>query len=463
MSKGSYTYPDHILSIFQSAAAQISRDEQADAGKSHPEATATGQEGLLEAATEIAGVRMQGRVDRKARGPAEDEIETEALSPIGLAKVCASLGLQYLEAKLKGDQATADRLQSEMTDSKCDVRWASTIDQYLRYFGPGGTRGQIPYVTPKKAGETVVQIPSNATIGLIGDWGTGADPARRLLKQLKAQKPDIIIHLGDIYYSGTPQECEANFEDIIDDVFERHKTNIPVYTLAGNHDLYSGGVGYYGLIKRLNKKPFTQPASFFCLRTEDAKWQFLAMDTGLHDYNPFTVNDAVTFVNADEEQWHRRRIEEFGGSTVLLSHHQLFSAFSAIGKADDSAKRAAYNPKLRQTFEMLKSLGKPIPAWFWGHEHNLCIYEPYIGLSKGRCVGCSAIPTFVDDDPYDVVEGLNEPPKLVEATKLSVAGNVFSHAFATLSITKQGPIETRYFEDLNGNCNLKYSESISGN
>ena len=30
-------------------------------------------------------------------------------------------------------------------------------------------------------------------------------------------------------------------------------------------------------------------------------WQFVAMDTGLHDYNPFTINDAVTFVETEEE------------------------------------------------------------------------------------------------------------------------------------------------------------------
>ncbi|MET4085596.1 metallophosphoesterase [Bradyrhizobium sp. S3.5.5] len=462
MSKGSYTYPDHILSIFQSAAAQISRDEN-DADKSgDTEARSPGQSGLLQAATDIAGLRMEGRVDEKARGPADNEVQLEGLSPAGLARVCASLGLQYLEAKLKGDQSTADRLRNELNDSKCDVRWASTIDQYLRYFGPSGTRAEIPYVTPAEAGETVITIPDDATIGLIGDWGTGGIPARRLLQQLKDKKPDIIVHLGDIYFSGTPQECETNFEEILDDVFDREKTGIPVYTLAGNHDLYSGGVGYYGLIERLNPKPFTQPASFFCLRTKNAKWQFLAMDTGLHDYNPFTVNDAVTFVEAEEEKWHRRRIEEFAGSTILMSHHQLFSAFSEIGKADDRARRAAYNPKLRQTFEMLQSIGKPIPAWFWGHEHNLCLYEPYIGLAKGRCVGCSAIPTFVDDDPYDVIEGLKEPPALINGTKLSVSGNVFTNAFATLSITKEGPIEARYFEDLNGNCIQKYSETISG-
>ncbi|MGY4480129.1 metallophosphoesterase [Bradyrhizobium sp. USDA 3364] len=461
MSKGSYTYPDHILSIFQSAAAQISREED-PADKIGAEAPASGQSGLLQAATDVAGIRMEGRVDEKARAPAEDEVQLEALSPAGLARVCASLGLQYLEAKLKGDQSTADRLRSELSDSKCDVRWASTIDQYLRYFGPNGTRAEIPYVTPAKAGETVITIPDEVAIGLIGDWGTGGDKARRLLRQLKDKKPDIIVHLGDIYYSGTPQECETNFEAIIDEVFDRDKTGIPVYTLAGNHDLYSGGVGYYGLIERLNPKPFTQLASFFCLRTKSAKWQLLAMDTGLHDYNPFKVNDAVTFVEAEEEKWHRRRMEEFAGSTILLSHHQLFSAFSEIGKADDRAQRAAYNPKLRQTFEMLQSIGKPIPAWFWGHEHNLCLYKPYIGLAKGRCVGCSAIPTFVDDDPYDVIEGLKDPPALIDGTKLSIAGNVFVNAFATLSITKEGTIDARYFEDINGSCVEKYSETISG-
>jgi len=30
----------------------------------------------------------------------------------------------------------------------------------------------------------------------------------------------------------------------------------------------------------------------------------------------------------------------------------------------------------------LNITGKTIAAWFWGHEHNLCIYEPYLDLSE---------------------------------------------------------------------------------
>jgi hypothetical protein len=460
VTRGSYSYPDHILSIFQSAAAHVLRQQQAMSLDTGAGSAPAGQPDLLKAATEIAGIRMQGKVASSGGEPARRAVDAQPLAPADLLKLCASKGLQYLEARLAGDQATADRLKAEMTDSSCDPLWLTALEQYLIYFGPDGTRAKVPYVTPKTAGETTIRIPSGATIGLIGDWGTGGGSARRILQELKAQKPDIVIHVGDIYYSGTAEECATNFEAIVNDVFERDKTDIPVYTLAGNHDVYSGGVGYYDLIKRLNKGPLVQPASFFCLRTEDATWQFLAMDTGLHDYDPFTVTDAVTFVTPEEVDWHRRRIAEFAGHTVLLSHHQLFSALSPIGKADDRGRRVAYNPKLRQTFETLQSTGKPIPAWFWGHEHTLGLYLPYLGLAKGRCIGCGAIPIFVEENPYDSVDGLIDSPTLMPESKLSIAGDVYTNAFATLSITREGPIEVRYFEDSNGNSVLKYSETI---
>ncbi|HEY6764907.1 MAG TPA: metallophosphoesterase [Candidatus Sulfotelmatobacter sp.] len=53
------------------------------------------------------------------------------------------------------------------------------------------------------------QIPASPTckIGVIGDWGTGMDDSIALFDTLVAMKPDVIIHVGDIYYSGTPTEC----------------------------------------------------------------------------------------------------------------------------------------------------------------------------------------------------------------------------------------------------------------
>ena len=177
-------------------------------------------------------------------------------------------------------------------------------------------------------------MPSTATIALIADWGTGTAAAINLLKGVALQKPDILIHLGDIYYSGTPAECDGNFKRIIDQTFGRTgaPTDIPVFSMPGNHDMYSGGQGFYNLLQTLNPPPLQQPASFFCLRdTAAQRWQFVAMDTGLHDYDPFKVTNVVTFLEKPEEDWLTARIAEFPGKTILLSHHQFFSAFAQIG------------------------------------------------------------------------------------------------------------------------------------
>jgi len=57
-------------------------------------------------------------------------------------------------------------------------------------------------------------------------------------------------------------------------------------------------------------------------------------------------------------------MQEFNGQTILLSHHQLFSAFSAIGPEKDGT-RSPLNPKLMKTFEALAAKGK-IAGWFGG-------------------------------------------------------------------------------------------------
>jgi hypothetical protein len=242
----------------------------------------------------------------------------ERLSPSETARVCASLGFRYLQAKVLGDATTAARISADLVGATCDPKWLEKLDEYLKFFGPDGARREIPYIRAKAVGPQTIGVPAGARIGLIGDWGTGAEPARRILVELKNRKVDAVIHLGDIYYSGTPDECQANFTAIFDEVFGKVGKRVPVYTLSENHDMYCGGAGYYGLIKKLNAAPYRQPASFFCLRAADSSWQFLAMDTGLHDYSPHTVDDAVPWLESDEEEWHRKRIEEFHGKSIRV-------------------------------------------------------------------------------------------------------------------------------------------------
>jgi DNA repair exonuclease SbcCD nuclease subunit len=85
-----------------------------------------------------------------------------------------------------------------------------------------------------------------------------------VLRQIADKKPDVVIHLGDIYYAGTQFEITNYFLKIWQQVLNLGDKldRIPTYTLAGNHDMYSGGGPYYQLIQQLG-----QPASYFAFAT----------------------------------------------------------------------------------------------------------------------------------------------------------------------------------------------------
>jgi predicted phosphodiesterase len=267
----------------------------------------------------------------------------------------------------------AKRLQDQLKFSSCDPGWGKTVDAFLHYYLLN--KGHIPY---RHGGDYELEdLPAKAKVALLGDWGTGTEPANELLRQVAEAKPTVVFHLGDIYYSGTPQECQrfhANVTGIL-------PAGTRVYTLAGNHDMYSGGAGYYWLVDQLK-----QQASYFCVG--NAHWQFLAMDTGNDDFDPFRVESHAPALAPEEAEWHLAKIRQAGGrKTVLLSHHPLFSAFEPVA-------HAAVNEHLRNTFQ---GVLPDVSAWFWGHEHRLAIYDEYLGLKRGRCVGCSAIPVFTED------------------------------------------------------------------
>ena len=112
-----------------------------------------------------------------------------------------------------------------------------------------------PYINYQNIDDFVIEqcFPDNATIAVIGDWGTGMNDALVLLQQIARNfQPDVLLHLGDIYYSGLPSECKSHFTDLIDKAWPDGgpRTKPLVFTLDGNHDRYAGSNGgYYDLIE----------------------------------------------------------------------------------------------------------------------------------------------------------------------------------------------------------------------
>jgi hypothetical protein len=460
MSDDFETFRDKTLSIYQSAVSDVARqiDARHVAGSQARSAVNRSASSVLpDYAAEIA--RREYNQKRGQALPSSSGIPAKrTLSSGDALRTCAELAFRYMKARLSGDVTAIAAVQGEFTASTCDPAWATTIEQYLLYFGPDGTRRPIPYVPAASVGAKTIAIKENAKIALAGDWGTGAQPAIQVLKNIADWNPDVFIHLGDIYYSGTATECSLNFESLIRSVLRSANPKLTVYSLSGNHDMYCGGVGYYELIKNLNPAPLNQTASFFCLRSTDEKWQLLAMDTGLHDYSPIEVDDVVTFLEDDELEWHCARLKEFPGRTILLSHHQLFSAFSPIGKPDSKGRRSPSNPKLVKAFNSMAASGR-ISAWFWGHEHTLSIYAPFAGLQRGRCLGHGAVPVSILDRIYDPVTGLEETPTVLPNTQLGQQGNVYAHGYAVLTLGKEN-CSAEYFQSVEGRAELVYSEII---
>lgn len=312
---------------------------------------------------------------------------------------CAKLAAEYVWAEITLNSERATALEAELRFGVCDVFWGSALLVYLAW---KASLQPIPYVRYSSLNDFVISLPAkpDLTIGVIADWGTGLADARWVLSEVMKKNPDVLIHLGDIYYAGTADENRDNFLNLINAA----APNIPVYTLSGNHDMYSGGVPYYSLLSQLNAsaglQQYQQKASYFCLRS--ANWQILAMDTGLHDSDPFSVTSKVTFLDPQEALWHADKLNNSGGrKTIVLSHHQLFTAFGGGIGQGPAGKPLAYNPNLFSVFRPF--LGN-IALWLWGHEHNFEFFNPYIGLNKGRCVGASAIPNLKDQNPYGLIQ-----------------------------------------------------------
>jgi Calcineurin-like phosphoesterase len=464
MTENIQTYRDHFLSIYQSAVSDVARRMDA-AHVADPKNGLRARSAIRRSATSLlpgyaAEIARREYAQRRGQAiPSSPEGPAKrALTAGDAAQACAELAFRYLKARVSGDTKALAKVQGEFKASTCDPAWATTIEEYLQYFGPSGSRKQIPYIRASAVEARTIELKANARVALVGDWGTGAQPAVQLLKHIASWEPDVLIHLGDIYYSGTPAEYVSNFTSFIESVLRSGNPDLAAYALAGNHDIYCGGVGYYDLIQYLNPEPLKQPASFFCLRSADEKWQLLAMDTELHDYSPLEVEEALTFVEDDELKWHCARLKEFPGRTILLSHHQLFSAFSPIGKADQNGHRSASNPHLLKAFISMTASGR-ISAWFWGHEHTLSIYDPFAGLQRGRCLGHEAVPVSILDKIYAPIPGLDKTPTIVANTQLQQQGSVYAHGYAVLAFGAD-ECSAECYQDVDGRASLIHSETI---
>jgi|SRR5579872_2376290 len=393
-------FPSALVSNWQSAVAKVASRARLDPAipiaAAHLAAVPVDFNDTMIAAANAVGQAVFDDQRSKIAVPlAQAAVAAGAAGVTDRAKQCAAAAYELAKAKIEGDADAAEKASEMLVQfGDCDPRWGECIAEFVAHYTL--TRhADVPYRRWKSPDDFVLSdLPARCRIGIIGDWGTGAANAANLLVELEKLKPDLVIHLGDIYYSCTASEAER-FYDLCTSVLPK---NCRLFTLCGNHDMYAGGAPYYALLSRIG-----QPASFFCLRND--AWQILAADTGFNDFDPEHVDDAATWVQDFDDPddpyselvWHNHKFRTAGGRrSVLLSHHQPFTRNAPIAGA-------AVNPRLMHQFA---PWFPQIVLWLWGHEHNQVIYAPFQGLEKGRCVGASAIPNHFPPDLYAVAKPL---------------------------------------------------------
>jgi len=357
-------------------------------------------------------------------------------------KYCAALAkgmaAELWSAKVRGDDKKYNEYKEALTAKfgDCDPRFTEALKHYMEFLA---RHGKVPYRRWQTLSDSVIEgkLPENAVIGLVADWATGQPEALEVLRQVKQQKPDVAIHLGDIYYAGTATEVDNYFYQPWQNILKPESDNVTSLTLPGNHDLYAGGQPFYDLLDKLK-----QPASYFCLR--NAHWQLLGLDTALND----RLSGAPTSLDPSELEWLRDKITNSENRrTVLLSHHQLFSTNDKFG----DEKKSHNSALLGQVSSLLPN----VDLWLWGHEHDLVVFEPYLGLNRGRCIGGSAFPVGKYEMPQ--VPSNPEVPYNKQVV-LGKAGTFYQHCYAVMRLNGPSAI-VDYYEDSDGGRRL-FSESI---
>jgi len=324
-------------------------------------------------------------------------------------------------------------------------------------------------------------------IGMLADWAGGTPECAAVLRELQKHKPDIVIHLGDTYYSGTPREANDYWLKPMKAAFP----NAVLLQVPGNHDYYSyGGAGFFQVIDKAG----AQNASYFVYRGDH--WQIVGVDTGVlqnlamialgPEQLKRQMEPVMAFLTPDQVEWAHEQLrigKEKGLKTIMVSHHQLFSRSAYLGLANAQMSEAMYLPdEMAGTFPWLtefdvkskdlpghlppnespaantrmlhqfpKELLEAIDIWFWGHEHSNALFKPYAGLKRARLIGNGLITCPVNRDAYAVYPSNGAPwggpPEIVDGSKVSKGDKFWGLGFATVELHGE-KAKARYFQVL---------------
>jgi hypothetical protein len=301
--------------------------------------------------------------DDRRRGPEDDPVVT---------------GRRLIHSEPRRD---ADNRRIFDAFSETDLRWVSSL------VAMGIRRLRLRHAFNPKPPESVA-IGPDACLILVGDWGSGIPRAQKVatamrvyIEQSLRENRDIhVLHLGDVYYSGWEYEYNNRFLGHWP-VRCAEADRVTSWSLNGNHDMYSGGHAYFDFLLADARFRKQGGASFFRLYND--AWQIFALDTAWDDNG----------LKDPQAQWMKSELERNQQRAILLSHHQLFSAYEdapTVGRT------------MLEKLAPVLNAGR-VHAAFWGHEHRCVLYDAFRNVQYARLIGHGGVPVYMTHGKDDSI------------------------------------------------------------
>lgn len=241
-----------------------------------------------------------------------------------------------------------------------------------------------------------------------------------LLQMLDTEKPDLVIHTGDIVF-GKP--AERSLDELFAPIIER---KIPFAVALGNHDDEFGlsRMEIYNYIRSMphcintpEKGIHGASNDVITLSSADGKkqWIFYLLDT-LNRCQDIKL-DTYDYLHFDQIQWYRNQSQHFtkenGGKPLPALAFMHIPVFEHLQALEDSSHKITGNmheapcPSLINSgmFSQMQEMGDVI-ALFCGHEHNndyvMKWREKY--LIYGRYSGCNTVYNNLEGSGCRMIE-----------------------------------------------------------
>jgi 3',5'-cyclic AMP phosphodiesterase CpdA len=194
---------------------------------------------------------------------------------------------------------------------------------------------------------------SSGVVWAVGDGADGGSDARQVAERIRAERPDVLLYLGDVYEEGTAEEFQQHYKPVYGSL---DKVTAPT---PGNHDWPRHDEGYDPYWKKVQGR---EPPSWYSFRV--AGWELLSLNSELLPEG----QGADRRASDAQLSWLRSELREPGTCRLAFWHRPRYS----VGDHDDQ-------PDVQPLWDTLQGHAALVVN---GHEHNLQRYKPIAGITE---------------------------------------------------------------------------------